>query len=309
MYTQPDDESYMATPRNTLAGALAAIFSSTFWGASPVYWKLLDHVDALEIHCHRIVWTLLCLIPVLRVQGSIRETFRAVRGLKPALTLVGSSLCIGTCWIVFVLAVNDEQVLAVSLGFFIAPLSSAALGVIFFRDKLSPIRAIAIVLVIVGVGNAIIAHGSLPWISVTIALAFGFFHMFRKLSPVEPVPTVFLEMLVMFLPCLAYLLWVDAEGTGHFLRGDTYTSMLLFLCGFVSALPMIGHSYGAKRINLITLGLTQYASPTVAFLLGVFLYSEPLAPSRLITFAFVWVALALYTGESIAVYNRSIIKG
>lgn len=276
--------------------ALGAFF---LWGTLPIYWKAVQSVDPFEILCHRIVWSLVFIGLVLTVKRRWAETFAPMRSLKNLGILVLSSLCIGTNWIIYIWAVNTNHVLETSLGYYINPLVNILFGAIFFSERPSRLQFVAIALAALGVVNSIFSYGGLPWISLVLAVSFAFYGLLRKVAAVESLPGLFLETAVLAPASLAYLAYLNLNDKASFLTGPLTVDLLLVGAGVVTAIPLIGFAYGARRLQLTTLGILQYTSPSIAFLLGVFLYREPFTSSHLLTFALIWAALAIYTGDSI----------
>lgn len=278
------------------AAALGAFF---LWGLLPIYWKAVQSVDAFEILCHRIVWSLVFIGLILTVKKRWPETFAPLRSPRNLGILVLSSLCIGANWLVYIWAVVHNDVLATSLGYYINPLVNVLLGFIVFRERLSRLQCVAIALATAGVLNSIISYGKLPWISLVLAVTFAFYGLLRKIAAVESLPGLFLETMVLTPLAMGYIIFLQFNGTSGFLAGDFSVDLLLIGAGIATATPLIGFAHGARRLQLTTLGILQYTAPSIAFLLGVFLYDEPFTPSHLVTFALIWTALAVYTTDSI----------
>lgn len=253
----------------------------------------------MEILCHRILWSLVFIGILLTFKRRWAETFAPMRSLRSIGILVLSSLCIGANWLIYIWAVNTNHVLETSLGYYINPLVNVLLGFIVFRERPSRLQSIAIVLAVAGVTNSIISYGELPWISLVLAVTFAFYGLLRKIAAVESLPGLFLETVVLAPAALFYLLHLQADGVNSFLTGDLRVNMMLIGAGIVTAMPLVGFAFGARRLQLSTLGILQYTAPSIAFLLGVFLYNEPFGSGQMITFALIWSALAVYTADSI----------
>jgi chloramphenicol-sensitive protein RarD len=278
------------------AAALAAFFG---WGLLPVYWKSLITVNPFEILCHRVVWSLVFIAVILTLRRGWDATFAPLKSRRDRLILTASSLMIGFNWLLYIWAVNNDHVLDTSLGYYITPLVNVLLGFVFFRERLRPLQMIAIGLAALGVINSVVAHGHLPWISLALAVSFGLYGLLRKVASVESLPGLFLETMVLGPFALGYILWLQAHGASALFHQGIHVDLLLVGAGVVTASPLIGFAYGARRLQLTTVGLLQYLAPSIAFLLGVFVYREPFNASHLITFALIWFGLAVYTAESI----------
>ncbi|QGY38715.1 EamA family transporter RarD [Pseudodesulfovibrio cashew] len=286
-------------------GFAAALGAFILWGLLPIYWKAVQSVDPFEILCHRIVWSLVFIAVILTIKKRWAETFVPIRSPKNLGILVMSSCCIGLNWLLYIWAVNNNHVLDTSLGYYINPLVNVLLGFIFFRERPSPMQYLAIGLAALGVVNSIVSHGELPWISLALGISFGFYGLLRKVATVESLPGLFLETAVLSPLALGYIIFLQAKGASGFLAGDLSVDLLLVGAGAVTATPLIGFAFGARRLQLTTVGILQYCAPSIAFLLGVFLYGEPFETTHLITFGLIWTALAVYTVDSVRTIRRS----
>ncbi|WP_285905197.1 EamA family transporter RarD [Pseudodesulfovibrio pelocollis] len=286
------------------AGFLAAFAAFLAWGLLPVYWKSVQGVAPLEILCHRILWSLIFIATILSFKHRWAETFAPLRSPRNLLILSLSSLTIAVNWLIYIWAVNNGNVLATSLGYYINPLVNVLFGCLFFRERLNPLQTAAIGLAALGVANSVVGYGEFPWISLTLAVTFACYGLLRKIAAVESLPGLFLETMVLAPAALLYVLHLQVAGASGFLAGDTRIDLLLVGAGAATALPLIGFAFGARRLRLTTIGLLQYIAPTIAFSLGVFVYNEPFGPSHLLTFALIWSGLALYTIDSVRAIRR-----
>jgi len=286
-------------------GFAAAIAAFVAWGLLPIYWKALGTVAPLEILCHRILWSLVFISIILTVKRRWSEAIAPLSSPRSLLILACSSMCIGCNWLLYIWSVNTGHVVETSLGYYINPLVNVLLGFIFFRERLNGYQYAAIGLAAAGVAVSILSHGELPWISLTLAVSFGFYGLLRKVAAVASLPGLFLETLVLGPASLGYLTYLKWNGASGFLAGSATTDMLLVGAGAVTALPLIGFAFGARRLSLSTLGILQYASPSIAFLLGVFVYKEPFGAGHMATFALIWAGLVLYTVDSVRALRRN----
>jgi chloramphenicol-sensitive protein RarD len=278
-------------------GVLAAAVAYTLWGILPVYWTAIQTVPALEILCHRLVWSLALLALLLAVRRQwawLRQVHKRPRLL---LTSLGSASLLGVNWLTYIWAVNAGHVVDSSLGYFINPLVSVLLGVLFLRERLRPWQIIAMGLAALGVLLFTLGLGAFPWIAFTLAGTFGFYGLLRKTAPLGSLEGFSLEMAALFPPALAYLVHLESAGTASFAHAGTVTSLLLALTGVVTTVPFLLFASAARRVTLATVGIMQYIAPTLQFLLGVFFYREPVSPARLVGFAAIWLALLLYSAE------------
>lgn len=279
------------------SGILAAAAAFLAWGLLPVYWKALAAAPALEIICHRMVWSLACTAALLLIQGRMAEARAALSSRRDILLLSASSLLLGGNWLLYVWSVNSGRVLEASLGYYLNPLVNVILGVLIFRDRLSRVQLAAVALAGAGVAVQLAAQGRPPWIALGVAVGFGLYGAVRKLSSLGALPGLFVETATLSAPAAGYLAWLWLHGQGAFLRLGAGTDALLAGAGVITTLPLLAFAFGARRITLTTLGVLQYLSPTGMFLLGVLAYGEPFGASHAATFGLIWSGVALYTVE------------
>jgi chloramphenicol-sensitive protein RarD len=280
-------------------GTLAAIGAYALWAVFPVYWKTVQMVPAFEILCHRMVWSFV-FVALLLTWKKRWEWAQRVRK-HPAILCVflGTSAMLALNWFIYIWAVNAGHLVDTSLGYFINPLLSVLLGVVFLRERLRLWQWIAVAIAACGVSYLTVSYGAFPWIALTLALTFGFYGLLRKTAPLNALEGLLLETTFMFLPALAYLLYLESRGAASFGHASALTNTLLALSGVATSLPLLLFAYGAKRIPLATVGILQYIAPTGQFLLGVLVYGESFTQTRMIGFSVIWVALLIYSLEGI----------
>ena len=286
-------------------GIWLAVAAFSFWGFVPIFWKALDAVPALELLSHRIVWSvpLLFLIIVGRKHlGVLRDSLR--NPATVAASLVGGAL-LSINWGVFVWAITTSHIVEASLGYFINPLVSVALGVIVLREQLSPAQRFAVGIAAVGVVGMTILSGVLPWISLVLAFSFGTYGLLKKrTAAAPPIEGLFMESAFVAVPALAYLGVLAGDGTGAF--GSTATTTLLLIAaGAVTIFPLVLFGAAAQRIPLSTLGILQYIAPILQLLLGVALYGEAVSSGEWFGFVLVWIALTVYTIDNARTLNAA----
>lgn len=275
--------------------ALGAYFS---WGLFPIYWKYLQHVPALQLLGHRIAWSFVLLALVLSLTGQMSVLRQKISDLKTLRIYALAAVLIGVNWLVYVWAVNAGFIVETSLGYFINPLISVVLGMIFFRERLRPLQWVPVVLAAVGVIYLTISYGRLPWIALTLAFSFGFYGLVKKLAPLSSAFGLTLETGILFVPAVLYLVFVESSGSAAFLHTGTLSDILMIGAGVVTTIPLLMFAGAAHRIPLTMVGLMQYLAPTMQFLLGVFLYKEPFSFQQLIGFGIVWLGLLTFAAES-----------
>ena len=281
------------------SGFMAALAAFVVWGFLPVYWKTLDHVPAFEVLCHRIVWSLVFSGIIIGVQKRWKEVGAVFSSGRAMVYLLFSSLLIGGNWFVYIWSVNNGHVLETSLGYFINPLVNVFLAYVVFRDRLRPLQMLALAFAVVGVVNRIVYFGHVPAIALTLAVSFALYGLLRKLVKAESLPGLFCETAVLGVCALGYLITQAYRGAGAFGHVDLQTDCLLIGAGVATSLPLLGFAYGARRLGLIQLGMLQYVAPSIAFVLGAFMYREPFSFNYLITFILIWIAVGMYSAEGI----------
>lgn len=278
-------------------GILYGIGAYALWGFFPIYWKLLQNVSALELIGHRIAWSFLMLMAVILIARQWTE-FRSALTARTFLTYSIASLLIGGNWLMYVWAVNAGHIVETSLGYFINPLLSVLLGLIILREKLRPAQWIPIILAFAGVTYLTLTFGRLPWIALSLAFTFGFYGLVKKLAPLSSLHGLTLETGILFIPALAYMIFVEVNGTAAFLHTGLVPDLLMVGAGVVTTIPLLMFTSAAKRVPLTTIGVLQYLAPTIQFLIGVFIYKEAFDRTRLIGFSLVWLALIIFWVEN-----------
>ncbi len=289
-------------------GINSAIVAYVLWGVLTVYWKFLQTVPAFEIVCHRAVWSFV-FVTFLLIWKNRWQWLQQIRE-RPAtlITFLGTSGILSLNWCTYIWAVNAGHVVDVSLGYFINPLVSVLLGVIFLRERLRPWQWIAIGLAAGGVIFLTWSYGVFPWIAVTLAISFGSYGLLRKIAPLGALEGLSLESTILFLPALAYLVYLELTGSASFGHTGIATSVLLTSAGVVTASPLLLFASATRQIRLATVGILQYITPTLQCLLGVLVYGEALTGARLIGFGVVWTALLIYFLEGV-VERRRLVAG
>ncbi len=288
----------------SLVGAFAALAAFSMWGFIPLYFKAVSHLPAFEILAHRIVWTVFFVGMLIIITGNLKNVHAVFANRKLLATLLLSSLLISLNWLVFIWAISHDMVLQSSLGYFINPLVNVALGLIFLKERLRLLQWVAVGLSVIGVGNLIIQHGTIPWVALTLAISFGLYGLVRKIAVVDAQTGLFVETTIILPPVLAYLIYIGIKGTGAFNPMDIQLTGLLMMAGLMTATPLVLFAIAAKRLLLSTIGFFQYIAPTGHFLLAVFLYNEPFTDAHKVTFVLIWMALAIYTVDTLIAHRR-----
>ncbi|MDF2570202.1 MAG: rarD [Sporomusa sp.] len=282
-----------------LAGVLFAAGAYLLWGVLPIYWKQLAHVPAYEILAHRVVWSCLFMFCILLATRGLRQFFCEMldisRNRKKLFGLVIASLLISINWLIYIWAVNENRVVETSLGYYINPLVSVLLGIVVLKERLSLWQSVSFVLAAIGVITMTVSFGTIPWVSLSLAISFAFYGMCKKILGIGAVTATTLETLIVSPVAMAYLLYLAGQGGGAFSLNSLPTAGLLMGAGAVTATPLLLFASGANRLPLSLMGFIQYVSPTIALAIGVLLYGEPFTAVHLISFSLIWLALGIFS--------------
>ena len=289
-------------------GLSAAIASYVLWGVFPLYWIMLKHVPSMQIIAHRIIWCAVFVVGYLVLREGRRWLTDALARPGVGRLLVLSSLLISFNWGVYIWAVTHGRVVEASLGYFINPLVNVLIGVLVLRERLNRPQWTAVSIAAVGVLWLAFQHGDPPWVALTLAFSFAFYGLIRKIAHVDAIPGLAIESLILLLPALAWLGWAQWQGIAAFLDGDVRSDVLLVVGGALTALPLIGFAYGARRIPYSLVGILQYIAPTLQLLAGVLILGEAFSATQAVGFACIWLALAIYAADGWRRARRQPIK-
>lgn len=301
----------MSNPSGQIAaerrsGALAAASCYFLWGLVPLYWKQLAAVDALELIAHRHVWSLLLLGVLVGIQGGFTGVAAVLRDARTLGTHALSATLLTANWLVYVWGVNTGHVIETSLGYFLVPLVNVAAGRFVLHEHLRRLQWLAITLAAGGVTLMIVQLGRPPWIALVLAATWGGYSLMRKRSTLGALAGLTVETLLLTPLAAGFLAWQHHTGAGALGRVDLPTHLLVLSSGIVTAVPLVLFAYGARRIRLSTLGLLQYLAPSVQLLIGIWVYHEPFARDRILSFSFIWAALVLYTADNLLAQRRQM---
>lgn len=282
-------------------GIWYAIGAYATWGLFPIYWKALHQVPAGQVLGHRIVWSCLLLLGIVFLSRQGKALKAAATSPKVLGIYACSAVLIGINWLTYIWAVNAGFIVEASLGYFLNPLISVLLGVFFLRERLRPWQWLSIGLAAAGISFLTWAHGSLPWISLTLAVSFALYGLVKKLAPLGALHGLTLETAILLPAALLYLLGFLGGGGGAFLHAGGVSGLLLIGAGPVTTVPLLLFAAAARRIELSLLGVLQYISPVLQFSIGVFVYHEAVTRARFIGIGTIWLALALFATEGFLV--------
>jgi len=285
-------------------GFFYALAAYTTWGLTPLYFKALVGIGAIEILAHRIVWSALLLLIVIVCTGRVERLQRLFRQPGLIATLTITALLIGSNWPVYIIAVQHGEILQASLGYFINPLVSVLLGRFLLGERLGMVQWISIALAASGVLCLSTGVGRIPWISLFLAISFALYGYFRKRTPVGPLEGLAAETAVLLVPAVIYLAYLVFLGKAAFPSHSVSLNVLFPLAGVVTSVPLLMFAAAARRLRLVTIGLMQYIAPTISLLLALFYYHEPFGRIQLTSFILIWSGLALLTVDAIRSHAR-----
>jgi chloramphenicol-sensitive protein RarD len=282
------------------AGVMFAASSYLWWAlVTPLYFKVLAEIPVVELLIWRIISGLPILIGLLIYRKKLAACFKALKNRKTLLLLLGSTFFISINWVVFVLAVVWDRLTEASLGYYINPLVSVALGYLFLGERIRPLQIIAVGIALVGVVYLTIAQGALPWISVSLAGTFAMYGLFRKVMGVGSIEGLTVEMTFTFPICLVLQWWLISNNESVIGGGNSLFTIGLILGGFVTIVPLLLFASGARRLQLATMGILQYIAPTGQLLLATLMFNEPFQRTQYIVFGLIWTAILLYSFDAL----------
>ena len=288
--------------RENTIGIIYTAGAYILWGILPIYWKFINQVPALEILAHRVIWSFIfvLIIVVLLKRKLLKNFFQVQMSQKKTwLGLFLASLFISINWLTYIYAVNTNHIVEASLGYYINPLVAVLLGVFVLREKVNKLQAISFVIAGIGVIYMTVSVGKLPWISLILALSFGFYGLSKKLIKVDSILGLLLETLFVLPFALLFLAYLGVNDQQSFSTGSIKNDLFLLGSGIATALPLLWFGIGAQKIPLYMVGFLQYISPTISLILGVLMYGESFTKDHVVTFACIWIAIAIFTISNI----------
>ena len=272
------------------------MFSAYFlWGLLPFYLKTVAHMPPWEVVAHRIVWSVPIAGAVLLVLGRTADIRLAFQSPRMLIMAASTAAVITGNWGVYIWAIANDRVLDTALGYYINPLVSIAMAAVLLGEKLTRFQVAAVALAAVAVGVLTIEGGGVPWISLALAFSFAIYGFLRKTLPIGPSQGFFLEVLILSVPALAYIAWLQWAGESHFRLDRPVDVTLLLASGPATAIPLLFYAFGAKLLRYATIGIMQYIAPSMVFVTAIFVFREPFSGEEAVAFALIWIALALYT--------------
>ncbi len=264
-------------PRSSIAGAIYGILAYLAWGLLPIYWKQVETASADEILSHRIIWSLVFVALILTLQGGWRALWKICSSSRAMIWAALSGILIATNWFLYIWAVISSHIVETSFGYYLTPLANVLVGALILRERLRPVQILAILIAVLGLVPFAVGLDHFPWLALALCFSFAFYGLVRKIAPAGALNGLFLETA-----------WLAPIAIG-----------LIGWRLYSPAMPLIWFAASARRVSMSTLGVLQYIAPSVAFLVSVFVYPEPVTTMDLVGFSFIWVALALYASESL----------
>ena len=287
------------------SGLIAGIGAYVMWGLVPLYWPLLKPASAMEILSHRVVWSLVFLLIIVYFKKLFSDIKVALFDKRKMILLFFASIFITINWGVFIWAVNNGHVIETSLGYFINPLVSVALGVIVLKEKLRLLQKLAVGLTFIAVTFLTLTLGHPPYIALSLAFSFGFYGLVKKMANVKAIPSLTLESLMITPFFAVFLYYLSSQNELTFVELGPIHSLWLVTAGIVSVIPLMLFSTAVLRIPLVVLGLLQALGPIIQFLLGYFVFDEPMITARWVGFLIVWLAVSVFSYDAVRTYRSN----
>ncbi len=281
--------------RDATRGFFFALSAYLLWGVLPIFLKPIAHIPAYEVLAHRIVWSVPLAGIILVALGRTADLKTAFRSPRTLMMAALTACMITVNWGIYVWAIAANRTIEASLGYYINPLVNVVIGAVLLGERLSKAQMVAVVLATIAVIVLTVDAGGLPWVSLTLAISFGFYGYFKKTLPIGPSQGFFLEVLILCLPAAAYIIWLQARGEGQFLGAQPADTGWLMFTGVSTTVPLVLYAFGARLLRYSTIGLMQYLAPTMVFLIAIFVFHEPFNTTKAIAFALIWIGLVIYT--------------
>lgn len=288
-------------------GVTATAAAFLIWGLFPLYIAGLSSVSALQITAHRVAWSCVFVLALLAYRRQLGSIAAAVKRPGVLLRLAASAILVSLNWLAFVWAVNNNQTVEVSLGYYINPLLNVVLGILVLNERLNRVQWVAVTIATAGVAYLTFETGRVPWVALAVASSFGIYGLIRKVAKVDALPGLAIEMILLTPFAVGYLIWCEAQGIGSFGHAGALVETLLVLSCVVTATPLAFFAYGARLLPYSTVGILQYIAPSLQLLCAVFILGEPFEHARAVGFALIWVALVIYALDGI-VRSRRIAR-
>ncbi|MDG1713440.1 MAG: EamA family transporter RarD [Woeseiaceae bacterium] len=300
-----DDEEKLAQSKIAKQGLVAALVAYLCYGLLPIYIKMIDSIPSIEVLAHRIVWSVPFGLLIILGRRQIPEIKRALKDFRVMSFLIFTAFLIGMNWYIYIYSVQSNQVLQASLGYYINPLFYVIVGVAFLGEKLRPLQGIAILFASIGVLILTFSTGVFPWISITLAASFTVYGVIRKKIAVGAMPGLFIETIII-CPCAFYYFFcITNSGFTFFTNNDISMIILLLFAGPITVIPLLCIAIALKKLRLTTVGMMQFLSPSMQFIVAV-IYGEKLTQANMLCFGFIWLAIAVFIYDAVKVRDVSL---
>lgn len=284
--------------KNYRLGVLYGLGAYLLWGVLPIYWKLLQHVEAMEILASRFLWSAVFVFLLLLVSGKlqvfVQETKVIFSTWKTSICMILAAIMISFNWGIFIWAVEEGRIVETSMGYYINPLMNVLFGVVFLRERLDKLQTAAVICAAIGIGVIIVKNGSLPWVSLTLPLTFALYALLKKIIVAQALTSIMLETLLISPLAAGYLYYLAEHGGNVYQSCNMATFWLLAGAGVVTATPLLLFTACARKLPLKLVGFLQYIAPSISLLLGIFVYGEPFNSTIATAFSCIWIGLALF---------------
>jgi len=293
--------------REKTKGFIYGLLAFITWGFLPLYWKMLSQVPADETLAHRILWSFVLVTGIIIVLKKLGPLKQYLLDKKKLMIIAICSLLISINWFIFIWAVNTNQVIEASMGYYILPLVSVFLGVIFLKEKITIWQCLAVTMALIGILIITVEYGRVPWIALVLAITFGLYGLAKKLLEVEPLLGLALETAIITPIAIIYIIFIQLQGVGTLGIGEGYLTLTLLLigAGVATAMPLLWFAESAKRIELSTIGFMEYIAPTITLLLGIFIFQENFTKTHFISFSCIWVAIVIYSISKYSAFRKT----
>ena len=290
-------------------GILASIGAYFLWGLFPIYWKVIEHVSSEEILASRVIWSFvltLIFVVLLKQRKVLVSDFKAFwHNQRSFWLLFIAAYLVSINWFIYIWAVNHNHIVQTSLGYYMNPIISILLGIIFLKERLSKYQIVAFLFAIIGVLILFVSYGQIPWVAIGLALSFGIYGLLKKQIVLDATRGLVIETMFILPVALMYYIYLYFQGNMSFLHVDLKTNLFLIGTGIVTAIPLILFATGAQNIPLYLVGFIQYISPTMTLILGVVVYHESFGGTELVSFSFIWLALMIFSISTIVEVKKS----
>lgn len=284
--------------KNYKMGICYGLGAYLLWGVLPVYWKLLQQVEAMEILASRFLWSAVFVFLLLVISGKLKVFVQETKAIfstwKTSICMLLAAIMISFNWGIFIWAVEDGRIVETSMGYYINPLMNVLFGVAFLHERLDKLQSAAVACAVIGIGVIVVKNGSLPWVSITLPLTFALYALLKKIIVAQALTSIMLETLLISPLAAGYLYYLSLHGGNVYQSCDTTTLLLLAGAGIATATPLLLFTACARKLPLKLVGFLQYIAPSISLLLGIFIYGEPFTATIATAFGCIWVGLALF---------------